>query len=167
MSALVPSPKLNPEMKPAPVWKPHVTVATIVQRNGKYLFVEEKVRGELVINQPAGHLDPEESLIDAAKRETMEETAYQVEIKSLVGIYQWKNQQREKEFMRVAFVGEVVGHDPDAVLDDGIVRAIWLSREELMQRREQHRSPMVALNIEDFEAGRRYPLDIIRALHLS
>ena len=148
------------------VWKPHVTVATVVPSDGRYLFVVERVRGETVINQPAGHLDPGETLIDAARRETREETAYDVEIKALLGLYQWKSAGLGRSFLRVAFVGEVVDHDPAAPLDKGILEATWLTRGELEARHDEHRSPMVLRNVLDYEAGRRFPLDLVCALHV-
>ena len=148
------------------VFKPHVTVATIVANEGRYLVVEEWVRGEKVINQPAGHLDPDESLVDAARRETLEETAYDVTIDDLIGIYQWKSASG-KQFLRFAFAGHITGHHADRELDEGVIGALWLTREELRQRMHQIRSPMVLRNIDDFEAGVSLGLDAVTNLNLG
>ena len=147
-----------------PIWKPHVTVATLVRDEDRYLFVEEEVRGRIVVNQPAGHLEPDESLMAAARRETLEETAYTVELTALVGFYQWKS-ARGKEFLRAVFSGDVLSHDPERELDEGIIRAVWLTRAELTNGRAL-RSPMVQLCLDEFEAGQCYPVDLIRNLNL-
>ena len=148
------------------VFKPHVTVATVVANEGRYLVVEEWVRGEKVINQPAGHLDPNESLVDAARREALEETAYEVAIDDLIGIYQWESSSG-KQFLRFAFAGHIVGHEADRELDEGVIGALWLTREELRQRMHQIRSPMVLRNIDDYEAGVSLGLAAITNLNLG
>lgn len=145
------------------IFKPHTTVATIVREQGRYLLVEELVRGRKVLNQPAGHLDPNESLIDAARRETLEETGYDVAIDHLVGIYQWQS-TAGKSFLRFAFAATPIAHYPDRDLDEGIVKALWLSRDELAAQRSVWRSPMVMRNITDFENNRQYPLSILTDL---
>lgn len=144
------------------IWKPHATVAAIVERQGKFLMVEEDIEGNIVYNQPAGHLDPGESLIHAAVRETQEETAWQFKAEAMVGIYLWEQPDTERTFLRFAFCGEVLNYDEHQPLDDGIVRALWLSREELLAMPEKIRSPMVISCIDDYLAGKRYPLDILR-----
>lgn len=146
------------------VWKPNVTVATIVRRNDRYLMVEEEVRGKVVINQPAGHLEADETLAAAARRETFEETAYTVRLTSLVGVYQWKS-PRGKSFLRAVFAGEVIDHDPEAELDAGILRAVWLSKAELQDGRTL-RSPMVLRCVEEYESGCAFPLEIMRNVNL-
>lgn len=141
-------------------WKPHATVAAIVEREGKFLIVEEAVQGEIVYNQPAGHLDPNESLIEAVIRETREETAWLFKPEALLGIYLWPQPKTQRTFLRFAFCGSCSDHQPEQVLDDGILRALWLSKEEL-QSCENLRSPMVMQNINDYLSGKRYPLEIL------
>lgn len=141
-------------------WKPHATVAAIVEREGKFLIVEESVNGEIVYNQPAGHLDPHEDLIDAVIRETREETAWGFTPEALVGIYLWPKPNTQRTFLRFAFCGTCSDFQADQALDEGIVRALWMSKTEL-QNSKKLRSPMVLQNIDDYLAGRRYPLDIL------
>ncbi len=145
------------------IWRPDVTVAAIVPRNGKFLLVEETVRGELVLNQPAGHLEAHESLHDAACRETLEETGWTVELDGLVAIYQWAN-EADDHFVRFTFAARAISHDAARRLDDGIVRACWLDRDEIAARQPQLRSPMVLRGIDDYIAGRRLPLDAVIAI---
>jgi 8-oxo-dGTP pyrophosphatase MutT (NUDIX family) len=150
-------------------WQPDVTVATIVARDGKLLMVEERVSGQLVLNQPAGHLEPDESLAEAALRETREETGWDVRLTDFVGAYQWKapslNGNPGRHYLRFAFAAEPVLHDPARRLDEGIVQALWMSPPELFAARERHRSPLVAKVVEDFLAGRRHPLEL--AQHIA
>lgn len=148
------------------VWKPHVTVAAIIEREQRFLMVEEVTQGQTVYNQPAGHLDPHESLLQAVIRETREETAWDFEPQYISGIYCWDQfpaggAQRNRSFLRVAFVGPCHQHDPEQALDDGIVRALWLSRDELAAQPEKLRSPLVLPCIDDYLAGTRYPLELI------
>ena len=143
------------------VWKPHVTVAAVIERDGRFLLVEEETESGLRFNQPAGHLECRESLIDAVRRETLEETAYHFEPKALVGIYNWRNEARDMTYLRFAFTGEITGHDPDQPLDDGIVAAHWLTLADIESRRAEHRSLMVMRCIDDWLAGRRYPLELM------
>jgi 8-oxo-dGTP pyrophosphatase MutT (NUDIX family) len=145
------------------VWKPDVTVATIVARDDRFLTVEERIRGELVLNQPAGHLEPNESLADAACRETLEETGWTVELLHLVGIYQWSN-AAGAHFVRFTFAARALRHDPDLPLDSGIERALWLTRDEIAQGAVRPRSPMVVRGIDDWLAGNRLPLTAIHRL---
>ncbi len=146
------------------VWKPHVTVAAVAQRHGQFLFVEERVAGELVINQPAGHLEPGENLIEAVVRETLEETAWHFEPEALAGIYLWRQPQNGSTFLRFSFTGRVTDHDPGRRLDNGIERAIWLTRDQLLSREPQLRSPMVVRGVDDFLAGQRIPLAVLENL---
>ena len=146
------------------VWKPHVTVAAVIERDGRFLLVEEETESGLRFNQPAGHLECRESLIDAVKRETLEETAYHFEPKALVGIYNWRNEARDMTYLRFAFTGEITGHDPDQPLDDGIVAAHWLTLADIELRRAEHRSLMVMRCIDDWRSGRRFPLELIAHL---
>lgn len=156
-------PLQNPEPDEAAVWRPHVTVATVVPRDGRFLLVEENVRGRVVLNQPAGHLDPGETLQQAALRETLEETGWSVELTCLLGVQQWLAPDGE-HFLRFTFAAQALDHDAHRPLDAGIVRALWMSREEIAAAAERLRSPMVLAGIDDWLAGRRLPLDAVRSL---
>lgn len=145
------------------VWKPHVTVAAIVERDGRFLVVEEKVRGDRVLNNPAGHLEPGESFLEAVCRETLEETGWEFEPTAVTGIYLWKNGQDET-MLRIAFHGHCAKHHSDRALDKDILAALWLSRVELTQPDRQLRSPLVLQCIDDYLAGKRYPLELL--MHL-
>lgn len=140
------------------VYLPDVTVAALVLEAGRLLLVEEDVRGELVINQPAGHLEPEESLVDAMVRECREETGWTVEPTGLVGVYQWIDPETRRQYLRVAFAARPLGHDAGAPLDAGIVRPLWLTPEELRACRGRHRSPLVMRAAQDFLDGCSFPL---------
>ncbi len=147
-------------------WQPDVTVATVVVRDGRLLMVEEDVRGRRVLNQPAGHLEPDESLVEAALRETLEETGWQVRLSAFVGAYQWKAPDASaggsgRHYLRMAFAAEPVSHDPARPLDEGIVQALWLTPAELRAESARHRSPLVWRVVEDYLAGRRHPLDAL------
>lgn len=143
------------------VWKPHTTVAAIIEREQQFLVVEEVVHGRHVYNQPAGHLDPDESLLDAVVRETREETAWAFTPAAVTGIYLWKHPENGESFLRVTFCGSVDHHDEHQRLDDGILQAVWKTRDELAQSAERLRSPMVLKSIDDYLAGKRYPLEIL------
>ena len=145
------------------VWKPSATVAAVVERDGRFLFVEERVEGRLVLNQPAGHLDPGESLVAACRREVLEETAHHFAPRALVGIYRWHYAPKDVTFLRFCFCGDVEGVEEGRALDRGIVAARWLSRDELLEKRPQHRSPLVEQCVRDFLAGRRFALDLFSA----
>lgn len=146
-------------------WKPSTTAASIVENDGRFLVVEEHTRDGLRLNQPAGHLDPGESLEAAAVRETLEETAHHVEPMSLVGVYMSRNRSEstgvDVTYVRFAFACRLVGFDPGRSLDRGIVRALWLTPDEIRARQAEHRSPLVLRTLEDYLAGRRFPLDLI------
>lgn len=142
-------------------WKPHATVAAIIERDNKFLMVEELIQGKQVINQPAGHLDPDESLVEAAIRETQEETAWQFMPEAITGIYLWKHPDNGESFLRVAFCGSCKNHNAAQLLDDGIQAAVWKTRDELMQQQQKLRSPMVINCIDDYLAGKRYPMDLL------
>ena len=148
-------------------WQPDVTVACVVVRDGRLLVVEEKVRGRVVLNQPAGHLEPDESLVEAARRETLEETGWQVEPTAFIGAYQWKApaetpEEPGRHYLRMAFVAEPLRHDSGRALDEGIVQALWLTPAELQAQSARHRSPLVWRVVEDFLAGRRHALDVLQ-----
>lgn len=144
------------------LWRPHVTVAALIERDGRFLLVEEETSEGVRLNQPAGHLDAGESLIAACVRETLEETAYAFTPTALVGIYQWPRPAGDLTYLRFAFAGEVGAHDPARRLDHGILRTVWLSLAELRASQAQHRSPLVLQCVEDYLAGQRFPLSLIR-----
>ena len=143
------------------IWKPSVSVAAVIERGARFLFVEERIDGRLVLNQPAGHLDPGESLITACKREVMEETAHDFEPRSLLGIYRWHYAATDVTFLRFCFSGDVGTFHKDRKLDKEIVQLHWLTLEELKARRAEHRSPLVQKCVEDYVAGQRYPLAVL------
>lgn len=145
-------------------FRPDVTVAAVVERDGRFLVVEERAARRIVINQPAGHLEAGESLLDAAVRETLEETGYRLSPASVTGIYLWRHPATGRSFLRVAFTGAVTGPEPDHRLDRCIVRAAWMSREQLAARPNVLRSPLVLRCIDDFLAGARYPLSLLTSL---
>jgi 8-oxo-dGTP pyrophosphatase MutT (NUDIX family) len=142
------------------IWRPSVTVAAIIERNGKFLFVEELQDGRRVLNQPAGHLDPGETLIAACAREVMEETAHRFEPAGLVGIYRWFYKPADVTFLRFCFSGEILGVE-NAALDKEIVALHWLTPAELKERSPMHRSPLVQQCVDDYVAGRNFPLAVL------
>jgi 8-oxo-dGTP pyrophosphatase MutT (NUDIX family) len=141
------------------VWKPSVTVAAVIERDGKFLFVEEDIDGRRVLNQPAGHLDPGESLAEACAREVLEETAHRFTPESLVGVYRWHYAPKDVTFLRFCFAGRV-GKAEDRPLDHPVVAVHWLALDELKARRAMHRSPLVQKCVEDRLAGRAWPLEL-------
>jgi len=141
--------------------RPELTVAAVVEREGRFMFVEERIRGRLLINQPAGHVEPGETLLQAVSRETLEETAWTFVPESMVGIYLWVRTPGQRTFLRVTYSGHCEAHDERRVLDTGIERVLWLSRGELIARTSQLRSPMVLRAVDDYLAGLRYPTDLI------
>ena len=143
------------------VWKPDVTVAAVAERDGRFLFVEERASGRVVINQPAGHVEVGETLIDAVARETLEETGWTFVPTAVVGIYVWEPEHVARTFLRIAFAGTLEVHDPGRPLDRGILRTRWLDREQLVGSQSRLRSPLVLRCVEDCLAGRRYPLELI------
>ena len=145
-------------------WQPHIVVAAVVERDGRYLIVEEFINGELRLNQPAGHWEPGESLFEGLVREALEETAWDVRPTGFLGVYAWQPDNLPYPFVRFAFVAEALQHHPERKLDEGIVRAVWLTPEELMARSELHRGPAVMQCIEDHRAGHVFPLSLIRHL---
>ena len=153
-------------------WKPNVTVAAVIERDGRFLLVEEQTSEGLRLNNPAGHLDPGESLVHACVRETLEETAFQFEPQALVGIYLTGPRQlpapgvaqqgkRDITFLRFAFRGVLGDFDPSRALDHGIVRTVWMSLPELRASRERHRTPVVLRCVQDYLAGACYPLQML------
>ena len=143
------------------IWKPNVTVAAVVQRDGKFLLVEEETDAGLAFNQPAGHLEQGEALVDAVVREALEETAYHFKPTHLVGIYNWQHPTKDVTYLRFAFAGELRGWEAERKLDEGIVAARWLTLGEVKATQARHRSPLILRCIEDLLAGKRYPLDLL------
>ncbi|HEY6897168.1 MAG TPA: NUDIX hydrolase [Rhodocyclaceae bacterium] len=144
------------------IWKPNVTVAAVVERDGRYLLVEEETDDGIRFNQPAGHLDQGESLLAAVAREAMEETAWEFTPTALVGVYQWPRPQGDITYLRFAFCGDLGAHDPERQLDTGILRAVWLTPAEIEASQARHRSPLIWQCVQDHMAQRRFPLDLIR-----
>lgn len=146
-------------------WSAHVVVASIVERDGKFLLVEERINGSgAVLNQPAGHWEANETLIEAAQREALEETGWEVEPTAVLGIYEFKPPELEYTFLRIAFIAKAIRHHTDRALDHGIIGAVWLSREDLLSQSARHRSPSVMRCVEDYLKGQSYPLDMIAHL---
>ena len=141
------------------IWRPSVTVAAVIERGGRFLFVEERIDERLVLNQPAGHLDPGESLVDACRREVLEETAHRFEPTGLVGIYRWYFEPKDVTFLRFCFRGTLAG-TVDRALDKEIVALHWLTPAELEKRKAEHRSPLVRKCVDDFLAGKSFPLEV-------
>jgi 8-oxo-dGTP pyrophosphatase MutT (NUDIX family) len=146
------------------VWKPSVTVAAVIERSGSFLLVEEETSDGIRFNQPAGHLDPHETLAQAVVRETLEETAHDFMPQALIGMYMSRylssRTGMDVTYLRFAFCGEV-GAVHDQPLDHGILRAVWMTYDELLACREKHRSPLVMRCIDDYLAGQRAPLSLL------
>lgn len=142
------------------VWKPDVTVAALVEREARFLLVEERIRGRVVFNQPAGHVEDGESLSAAVMRETLEETGWHFHPAALLGLYLWRS-PRGHSTLRIAFVGTVGAHEPERTLDPPVMAVHWLSREQVIERSAQLRTPLVLRCIDDYLSGRRVPLAAI------
>jgi len=146
------------------LWRPSATVAAIIERDGKFLFVEEMQDGKRVLNQPAGHLDPGETLIAACSREVLEETAHRFEPKGLVGIYRWHYKPADVTFLRFCFSGRILGAD-SRPLDQEILALHWLTPAELKAKSAMHRSPLVQQCLDDYLAGRNFPIEVLSKTH--
>lgn len=152
-----------------PRWKPSVTVAAIIERGGRFLLVEEQTPEGLRLNNPAGHLDPGESLLQAVQRECLEETACRFSPQALLGVYQSRfhrparpgHAAEDVSYLRFAFVGSVGEPEPGRALDEPIVRTLWLARDEIAAQVDRHRSPLLMRCIDDHLSGRRHPLDLL------
>ncbi len=154
-------------------WKPNVSVAAIIEKDfdgvQKFLLVEEETRDGLKLNNPAGHLDPGESPVQGCARETLEEAAFHFTPTALVGIYLSRFERTQAgqsepldiTYLRLAFCGELGEHVAGQPLDEGIVRSLWLSADEIRESVDRHRSPLLLSCIEDYLAGKRYPLELI------
>ncbi len=148
-------------------WRPNTTIAAIIEQNNRFLLVEESINGKLVFNQPAGHLEHGETLIEAVKREVMEETAWEFEPESLVGVYFYSNpHQPDITYLRFCFYGNCIEEHLGQALDAGIIRTIWLTSEEIEKKQRRLRSPLVSRCIKDYQSGKRYPLELIH-YHLN
>lgn len=145
------------------IWKPNVTVASIVEFNGKFLMVEEESPSGPVLNQPAGHLEPNEGMRDAVIRETLEETGYQFTPRSVVGSYLWHNADNETTYFRTTFFGTVEIEPVNISLDDGIIRALWMSHDEIKAAQARLRSPIILESIRDYQNGSSYSLDVVKS----
>lgn len=141
---------------------PHITVATIIEQDGRFLFVKEHAEKHIVLNQPAGHLEMDESLIQAAIRETLEETGWDIEITHLVGIYLYTAPSNQVTYQRVCFAGRPVAQRENHPLDKGIIAPVWLSRDELLSKRDMWRSPMVLRSLDDYLSGAHFSLDLFK-----
>ena len=146
------------------IWRPSVTVAAIIEREGRFLLVEEETSEGIRLNQPAGHLDPLETLEQAVVREVLEETAHDFTPHALVGMYMSrytsKRRNTDVTYLRFTFCG-VAGKEYDQPLDDGILRTLWMTRDEMAACQERHRSPLVLTCVDDYLAGKRAPLDLL------
>ena len=143
------------------IWKPNVVVAAICERDGKFLLVEEETTEGMRLNQPAGHWESNETLMEGVVREALEETAHVVEPTALLGAYTTYNPARDITYLRFAYVCRVTGFDPGRALDTGIVRAVWLTPDEIAVSPVRHRSPLVMRCVQDYLSGRRFPLDFV------
>jgi 8-oxo-dGTP pyrophosphatase MutT (NUDIX family) len=143
-------------------WQAHVTVATIVEDHGRFLIVEELKGGKAVLNQPAGHLDPDETLQNAAVRETLEETGWDVELTSVIGIYLYTAPSNGVTYQRICFAAKPLRHHPDYQLDDGIIGPLWLTREQLQAEQDRWRSELVMRCIDDYLSGEHFSLNLLR-----
>jgi len=149
------------------IWKPHVTVAALIEQAGKFLMVEERVDGMLVLNQPAGHIDPLESFLEAVARETLEETGWLFTPTAITSIFYWKHPINDRQFLRVCYKGCASAPPGAVTLDTDIERTLWCSFDELEQLAEQEnklRSPMVMASVRDYVAGKEFPLNLIQQL---
>jgi ADP-ribose pyrophosphatase YjhB (NUDIX family) len=146
-------------------WKPSVTVAAVIERDGRFLLIEEETSEGLKLNNPAGHLDPGESPAQGCARETLEETAYRFEPTALVGVYLSRARKastgEDFTYVRFAFCGTVGEREAGRALDHGIVRTLWMTPDEVRASRERHRSPLLVRCMEDYLAGARYPLSAV------
>lgn len=145
------------------VWKPHVTVAAVIERDNRFLFVEEHTPNGLQFNQPAGHLEPDEDFIAAVKREVQEETAWQFEPEHLIAVQLWRKNPDSSTFLRLCFTGTCHSHDAAQTLDDGIVATHWLTHAEITAEAHRLRSPLVLMSVNEYLSGQRYPLSLLKS----
>jgi len=146
------------------IWKPHVTVAAVIEQDARFLLVEEHIDGRAVFNQPAGHLEQGESLQDAAVREVLEETACDFAPQALLGTYLYRLKEKQRSYLRFCFTGKVGTADPARSLDSEIIATHWLTLDQIQARENQLRSPMVLQCIHDYLRGVRLPLNSLHHL---
>ena len=146
------------------IWKPNTTVAAVIEQKGKFLLVEEETAEGVRLNQPAGHLEHNETLLQAVIRETSEETACRFTPEQLLGVYQWHYAAKDITYLRFAFIGHAGEPDLKQQLDDGILRAVWMTTDEIRASQAMHRSPQVLTCIEHYLAGQRFPLSVLTHL---
>ncbi len=145
------------------VWKPHVTVAAVIEQEHKFLLVEEYTNNGIAFNQPAGHLENGESIVAAVKREVNEETAWQFEPKNITAIQLWRKTPQFPSFLRVCFTGKVHSFDAEQALDNDIIATHWLTREQIVEKQSQLRSPLVLNTIDAYLTGEHYPLSLLKS----
>jgi len=145
-------------------WKPHVTVAAVIEQDNQFLLVEEKIDGKLVLNQPAGHLEPGESIIDAVIRETREESGCVFKPEHLVGLYRWQMPDKNRTYIRYAFAGKIAQTIENAELDDDIIRTLWLSYDDICEQLSSLRSPLVKQCIDDYRSGQNFSLNLLKEI---
>ncbi len=146
------------------VWKPHVTVAAIIQQDNRFLLVEEETAHGLQLNQPAGHLEENEDLITAVRRETLEETAWLFEPEHIISIQLWRKNLESPTFLRVCFPGHSHSYNPNLTLDEGIIATHWLTRDEIAAQQHRLRSPLVLTSVDEYLSGQRHPLSLLKSL---
>ncbi|MGR8978489.1 MAG: NUDIX hydrolase [Gammaproteobacteria bacterium] len=145
------------------VWKPHVTVAAVIEKDRRFLLVEEETKRGIRFNQPAGHLEEGESLTAAVKREVYEETGWQFEPEHIIAVQLWRRNPNSASFLRMCFAGRCHSFNPEHELDDGIISAHWLTRDEIAGEPERLRSPLVLLSVDEYLQGRFHSLDLIKS----
>ncbi|MDH5423815.1 MAG: NUDIX hydrolase [Gammaproteobacteria bacterium] len=146
------------------IWKPHATVSAIIEKDGKFLLIEELIDGIKVLNQPSGHIEPDESFANAVIRETQEEAAVVFQPEYIVGLYRWVLNEKERTYIRLCFSGKMLRTLENQPLDTDIIRTLWLSYEEIIANKEQLRSPMVLECIDDYLKGSRFSLELLKDL---
>ena len=145
------------------VWKPHVTVAAVIEQEGRFLLVEETTETGIMFNQPAGHLEPGEDLITAIQREVCEETAWQFEPESIVAVQLWRKTPEQPSFVRFCFSGQVHSHNASQKLDADILATHWLTLQDIVARQSQWRSPLVMKSVNQYLSGQRYSLSLLQS----
>jgi len=156
----------DPTLEFLMVWKPHLTVAAVIEKNHRFLLVEEETESGLQFNQPAGHLEENEDLISAVKREVFEETSWLFEPEYFIGFHLWRKNEGSPTYFRACFSGYCHSHDPNKPLDTGVIAVHWLNREEVESKKNQKllRSPLVSACIDEYLNGSRYPLTLVKSL---
>lgn len=145
------------------VWKPHVTVAAVIEKNKRFLLVEEETSSGLAFNQPAGHLEESEDLLTAVKREVKEETAWQFEPEYIISIQLWRRAPGSPSFLRVCFAGKCHSHTPRQPLDTGIIRTHWLNRYEMVAQQKKLLSPLVLKTVDQYLNGDHHDLNLLKS----